>query len=355
MGTDPALDGVVDLTAVSAWMDEQSLPPGTIEDVTILTGGTQNLLVRFDRGDRTYVLRRPPRHLRQKSNDNLRREARILGALTGVDVASPALIAACPDESVLGGAAFFLMEYVDGFNASTGVPDLHANDAEVRHRMGLSAVEGLARLGAVDHEAVGLADFGRAEGFLQRQVPRWLGELESYSALDGYAGADLPGVHDLAGWLDAHLPGTYRPGILHGDFHVANLLFEKDGPELAAILDWEMATIGDPLLDLGWLLVSWPDGSGSAVDLVAQDFAGRGGLATPAELVERYAELSTRDLSAIHWYAALAGFKLAIVLEGTYARSCAGKADPAIGELFHGVACSLVERAQTFAQEGIRA
>jgi aminoglycoside phosphotransferase (APT) family kinase protein len=353
MGTDPALDGVVDLAVVGGWMETQSLPGGDIEDVTVLTGGTQNLLVRFSRGGRTYVLRRPPRHLRPKSNDNLRREARILAALTDADVASPALVAACPDESVLGGAAFFLMEYVDGFNASTGLPELHAGDAEVRHRMGLSAVEGLARLGAVDHEALGLADFGRVEGFLERQVPRWVGELESYAGLEGYAGADLPGVHDLATWLEAHLPGTYRPGILHGDFHVANLLFDNNGPELAAILDWEMATIGDPLLDLGWLLVSWPDGSGSAVDLVAQDFAGRGGLATPAELVQRYAERSARDLSAIHWYAALAGFKLAIVLEGTYARSCAGKADPAVGELFHGVACSLVERAQRFAHEGI--
>jgi aminoglycoside phosphotransferase (APT) family kinase protein len=349
---DASLSGLVDFAVLGAWMDGQGLPGGAFEDAALLTGGTQNLLVRFNRGGRTYVLRRPPRHLRPKSNENLLREARILGALTGHGVPAPAFVAACPDTSVMGGAAFFLMESIDGFNASTGLPALHAGDAAIRHRMGLSAVEGLATLGAVDHEALGLGDFGRAEGFLERQIPRWLGELESYAALAGYPGADLPGVHDLANWLDEHRPATYLPGILHGDFHIANLLFETNGPELAAIVDWEMATIGDPLLDLGWLLVTWPSGDGSAIDVIAQRFAGQGGLATRPELVARYAERSVRDLSAIHWYAALAGFKLGIVLEGTYARACAGKADRGLGEMFHGVSCSLVERAQKFASEG---
>jgi aminoglycoside phosphotransferase (APT) family kinase protein len=350
---DAALRDLVDLSVLGTWMDAQGLSPGSFEDVAVLTGGTQNLLVRFSRGGRSYVLRRPPRHLRPKSNENLLREARILGALTGQGVPAPALVAACPDESVMGGAAFFLMESIDGFNASTGLPPLHAGDPAIRHRMGLSAVEGLARLGAVDHEALGLADFGRADGFIERQVPRWLGELESYDALEGYSGADLPGIPDLASWLDEHRPSTYRPGIMHGDFHVANLLFETDSAELAAIVDWEMATIGDPLLDLGWLLVTWPSGDGSPIDVIAQRFAGQGGLATRSELVDRYADRSTRDLSAIDWYAALAGFKLGIVLEGTYARACAGKADRGLGEMFHQVACSLVERAQTFATEGV--
>jgi aminoglycoside phosphotransferase (APT) family kinase protein len=351
---DEALRDLVDLGVLSSWMDDQGLVSGAIEDVAILTGGTQNLLLRFSRGGRTYVLRRPPRHLRPKSNDNLRREARVLGALTGQGVPAPALVATCPDESVMGGAPFFLMESIDGFNASTGLP-LHAGDAAIRHRMGLSAVEGLATLGAVDHEALGLADFGRPEGFLARQVPRWLGELASYDALEGYPGVGLPGLDDLAGWLDQHQPATYRPGIMHGDFHVANLLFETDTAELAAILDWEMATIGDPLLDLGWLLVTWPLGDGSPIDVVAQSFAGQGGLATRSELVQRYAERSTRDLTSIDWYAALAGFKLGIVLEGTYARSCAGKADGNLGEMFHGVACSLIDRARKFASEGVTA
>ncbi len=352
---DETLRGLVDLEALGAWMDEQSLTGGPFEDITVLTGGTQNLLLRFSRGGRTYVLRRPPRHLRARSNDNLRREARILGALTGRGLPVPGLIAACPEENVMGGAAFLLMESVDGFNASTGLPELHAGDPAVRHRMGLSAVEGLAALGAVDHEALGLADFGRTEGFLERQVPRWLGELASYDALEGYPGADLPGAPDLAHWLEKNCPSSYRPGILHGDFHLANLLFDRNGPELTGILDWEMATIGDPLLDLGWLLVTWPVDPGSQINLLVNSFAEQGGLATRAELVDRYASRSTRDLSAIDWYGALAGFKLGIVLEGTYARSCAGKADRTLGEMFHVVACALIERAEKFSTQGVTA
>ncbi|MCW2857776.1 MAG: aminoglycoside phosphotransferase [Marmoricola sp.] len=352
---DPALRDLVDLSALGTWMDSQGLPPGAFDDVTVLTGGTQNLLVRLSRGGRTYVLRRPPRHLRPRSNDNLRREARVLGALTGHGLPVPGLVAACPDDSVMGGAPFLLMDSMDGFNASTGLPGLHAGDPLIRHRMGLSAVEGLAALGAVDHEALGLGDFGRADGFLERQVPRWLGELASYDALEGYPGADLPGALELAQWLGTHLPTTYQPGILHGDFHLANLLFDRDGPELTAILDWEMATIGDPLLDLGWLLVTWPVDPGSEINVLVSSFAEQGGLATRAELVNRYAELSGRDLSAIDWYAALAGFKLGIVLEGTYARACAGKADRSLGEMFHKVACALIERAEKFSTQGVMA
>ncbi len=352
---DETLRGLVDFEALGAWMDKQLLTDGPFEDVTVLTGGTQNLLLRFSRGGRTYVLRRPPRHLRPRSNDNLRREARVLGALTGQGLPVPGLIAACPDETVMGGAAFLLMGAADGFNASTGLPELHAGDPAIRHRMGLSAVEGLAALGAVDHEALGLGDFGRTEGFLERQVPRWLGELASYDALEGYPGPDLPGVQGVAAWLEAHLPSTYAPGILHGDFHLANLLFDHDGPELTAILDWEMATIGDPLLDLGWLLVTWPVDPGSHINVLVNSFAEQGGLASRAELVNQYAERSTRDLSAIDWYAALAGLKLGIVLEGTYARACAGKADGALGEMFHVVACALIERAEKFSAEGVTA
>ena len=344
---------LVDLAVLGRWMDEQGLPGGDIEDATELTGGTQNVLIRFRRGGTTYVLRRPPLHLRPRSNDNLRREARVLGALTGSGVAAPALLAACPDETVMGGAAFLLMENVVGFNPGGGMPELHAQDPAVRREMGLNAVTGLAELGAIDHDAVGLSDFGRPEGFLERQVPRWLKELDSYSALDGYGDPDLPGIRRITDWLDAERPGSFRPGIMHGDFHLANLLFSYDGPGLAAIVDWEMATIGDPLLDLGWFVATWPTGPADPVNMMAPDFAKEGQLAGYAELVERYAASSTRDLSAIQWYAVLACFKLGIVLEGSYARACAGKFDPGLGDLFHGVAVALMDRAEMFIDEGV--
>jgi aminoglycoside phosphotransferase (APT) family kinase protein len=344
----PVMDserGPVDLDAVASWMDGVGLPSGPITGAASLTGGTQNILLRFDRGGRTYVLRRGPEHLRPKSNDAMRREMRVLGALAGSDVPHPTLVAGCPDESVLGGAAFYLMEPIDGFNPTVSLPDLHASDEGVRHEMGLRAVDALAALGAIDHEAVGLGDLGKPDGFLERQVPRWLSELESYNRHDGYPGPSIPGLDDVATWLEANRPLSFTPGISHGDFHLANLLFRYDGPAVAAIVDWEMCTVGDPLLDLGWLLVTWPaDDAGATAVTGALGIAG--GLARPDELIARYAERSTRDLSAVAWYEVLAGFKLGIVLEGTHARAFAGKAPKEVGDLLHATTLGLIERAE---------
>jgi aminoglycoside phosphotransferase (APT) family kinase protein len=355
VGADAAggLAGLVDLASLEEWMDSHGLGSGPLERVERLTGGTQNILVRFVRDGVAYVLRRPPRHLRPASNANLLREARVLRALTGQGVAAPALIAACADESVLG-AAFFLMQPIDGFNASTELPPLHAGDADMRHRMGLSAIEGIAAVAALGFESLGLGDFGRPEGFLQRQVPRWLRELDSYTALDGYSLSSYPDITHLTAWLENAIPAAYEPGIVHGDFHAANLLFARDSAELAAILDWEMATVGDPLLDLGWFLATWPFESTSNIAAAAQALASAGGLATRAELIEHYARHSSRRLDAIDWYAVLACFKLSIVLEGTYARACAGKADRNIGDALHTIACALVEQAEQFMSGGVR-
>lgn len=337
---------LVDFDIIGAWMDAQGLAPGPIEHVETLSGGTQNVLLRFARGGRDYVLRRPPRHLRAASNEVLRREARVLAALAGTDVPHPRFVAACPDESVLGGAVFYLMEPVHGFNPSIGLPPLHAGDAAIRHAMGLEAADAIARLGRVDHMAVGLADFGRPEGFLERQVGRWMHELESYAKHEGYPGPEIPGLEAVAAWLERNRPAVWTPGIMHGDYHLANVMYAYDGPRLAAIVDWEMCTIGDPLLDLGWLLATWPgpDGLGSP----AAPLAAAGGLPAPEELIARYAAGSTRDLSAITWYAVLACFKLGIVLEGTHARACAGKAPRATGDLLHYMTVGLFARAQTF-------
>lgn len=334
----------VDLEVLARWMDEQGLTGGPITDAEPLTGGTQNIMLRFTRGGRAFVLRRGPRHLRPKTNDALRREIVVLRALAATDVRCPGFIAGSEDPDVLGGAVFYLMEPVDGFNATVELPELHAGDAGVRHAMGLSAVRELAKLAAVDHVAVGLGDLGKPEGFLERQVPRWLSELESYGRHEGYGGPELPGLEAVAVWLQSNLPATFAPGIVHGDYHLANLMFRPDGPEVAAIVDWEMCTIGDPLLDLGWLLATWPDEHGSASVTGAIGMAG--GLASRDELIARYAEGSTRDLSAIDWYTVMACFKLAIILEGTYARACAGKANTDVGAMLHAIAVGLFERAQ---------
>jgi aminoglycoside phosphotransferase (APT) family kinase protein len=343
---------LVDFDVLSTWMDGEGLPSGPIEAAGTLGGGTQNVLVGFTRGGERYVVRRGPRHLRKASNEVMRREMRVLAALRDSDVPHPHLIAGCPDETVMNGAVFYLMEPIDGFNATVGMPALHAGSPTIQHRMGLNTADAAARLGAVDHGAVGLADFGKPDGFLERQVPRWQGELESYSQIEGYPGPEIPGVDDVATWLDAHRPTDWRPGIMHGDYHLSNVMFAPDGPELAAIVDWEMCTIGDPLLDLGWLMATWPDPGGAgetlAAGLVAGALAQQQGLPTRDELVAHYAERSDRDLSAITWYSVLACYKLGIVLEGTHARACGGKAPKATGDMLHAVTLGLFARAHSF-------
>lgn len=336
---------LVDFGVLADWMDGQALPGGPFEKVERLGGGTQNILLRFRRGDREYVLRRPPAHLRPKSNDALRREARVLAALDGTGVRAPRLIAACADEGVMGGAVFYLMEPVDGFNPTTTLPGPHAGDPAVRHRMGLEAATALAELGAVDHVAAGLGDMGRPQGFLERQVGRWLAELESYGALAGYPGPRIPGLTEVASWLEANRPHDWRPGIMHGDYHLANLMYSFTGPEVAAIVDWEMCTIGDPLLDLGWLVATWPDEETAPL---AGAIGAAGGLPSTGELAAAYAARSDRDLSALTWYAVLACFKLGIVLEGTHARAFAGKAAKDVGDLLHATTLGLFARARTF-------
>ncbi len=338
-----------DLSAVELWMDGQGLGSGPIQSVAPISGGTQNVMLRFERDDRPYVLRRGPEHLRPRSNDVIRRECRVLRSLSGTAVPHPALIAACDDESVLDGAVFYLMEPVDGFNASLRLPPLHTADAAVRHEMGLRLVDALAELADVDHVAVGLADFGKPEGFLERQVPRWLAELASYDAFPEYPGPDIGPVDEVAAWLDAHRPTSWRPGILHGDFHAANVMFSPDGPDVVAVVDWEMCTIGDPLLDLGWLLATWE------LPGAPEEFAGpltrAGGLATRDELVQRYGARSDRDLSAVDWYVVLACFKLGIVLEGSHARALAGLAPTEIGDRLHLTTQRLFDRAHDLIQQ----
>jgi aminoglycoside phosphotransferase (APT) family kinase protein len=338
----PSIEGV-DFASLAAWMDAEGLPAGEIERAEELTGGSQNILVRFERGGRAYVLRRPPVHKRANSDETMRREARVLGALSGTDVPHPGLIAACADEAVLGGA-FYLMEPVDGFNATAGLPALHRERADLRHRMGIAMAEAAARLGAVDWRAVGLEDFGRPDGYLERQVARWWSQLEGYAALEGYPGPEIPGAEDVARWLEANRPADWTPGILHGDYHLANMLFEPTTGEIAAVIDWELSTIGDPLLDLGWLLATWPDPKGGGAGAVGVE--PWEGFPTREELIAAYEVFSGRRVAHLaDWYLVLACYKLGILLEGTHARACAGKAPKAIGDVLHAQTIALFERA----------
>lgn len=334
---------LVDLEKLDRWMEQQNLGPGPITDPTPLHGGTQNILLRFRRAGRDYVLRRPPGHLRKNSNSTMRREMRMLGALADTKVAHPRLIAGCPEEDVLG-VAFYLMEPVDGFNATNGLPELHASDPAIRERMGYALVDGILALAAVDYRAVGLSDFGKPDHYLERQVKRWQAQLESYEEFRRWPGpAEIPGVEKVGAWLERNRPTSFEPGILHGDYHLANVMYRHDGPELAAIVDWELTTIGDPLIDLGWLMAMWP----SSEDRIQP---GSGvqpweGFPTADQLVAHYRAHSHRDLSAAGWYGVLACYKLGIILEGTYARACEGKAPVETGDRLHAKTQALFARA----------
>jgi aminoglycoside phosphotransferase (APT) family kinase protein len=339
---------LVDFDHLLAWMDAQGLEHGSAADIEQISGGSQNVLVRFRRGARDFVLRRPPAFSTANGNETMRREARLLAALTSTAVPHPRLIAACADEAVLG-AAFYLMEPVEGFNPAVGLPAPHRHDPALRRSMGLAMADGIASLAALDHKALGLDDFGRPENYLDRQVGRWRSQFEAYGRFEGWPGpAGLPEVDAVARWLEAHRPASFVPGIMHGDFHLKNVMFRYDGPGLAAIVDWELATIGDPLVDLGWLLATWrePGAPVHETQILVEPWDG---FPTAEELVARYGEQSGRDVSAIGWYHVFACYKLGLLLEGSFARACAGKAPMAIGERLHRNAVRLLGRAARLA------
>lgn len=332
---------LIDLGALARWMDGRGLSQGAIESPHTLSGGTQNILLHFARGGESFVLRRPPRRKRPESDEVMRREMRVLAALSKSDVPHPRLIAGETDEGVLG-AAFYLMAPVEGFNPTQGLPSLHAGDPAIRRRMGEAMVDGIVALSHVDPARVE-GVFGSLDGWLERQVPRWRAQLESYAKFEGWTGlAALPGVDAICAWLEANRPATMRPGLIHGDYHLANVMFRPDGPELAAIVDWELASRGDPLLDLGWLTATWRDPDESEQRVAVQPWDGFPSL---PEIVDRYLDATGRSVAEARWYAVLAPFKLGAILEGSHARACAGLTPKPIGDALHAHTIQLFERA----------
>ncbi|MFJ8111665.1 phosphotransferase family protein [Streptomyces sp. NPDC096132] len=338
-GTPPVDRELFDPDRLSRWMDDRGLPGGRIGDVRPVTGGTQNVLVRFERGGQEYVLRRPPRHKRPNSDETMRREAQLLTALAGTDVPHPRLIAACDTTDVIG-AAFYLMEPVEGVTPATELLAPLSQDPALQRELGLSVIDSIAALSRVDPRAVPYYDASRAEGWLTRQVGRWSAQLSSYEKYDGYPGFAPDTVERVTAWLNDHQPRISEIGVIHGDFHLANVIVRPDTGTVAAIVDWELAAIGDPLLDLGHLLATWPvDGNPVSASLSVP------GLPSRDDLVEHYATRTGRDLDALTWFRVLACYRLAVVLEGTHARAGAGQAPADMGARLHTMAQALIDQA----------
>jgi aminoglycoside phosphotransferase (APT) family kinase protein len=308
---------VIDLERLTAWMDSAGLPgAGESIECGYISGGSQNEIYEVRRGGLHAALRIPPSTAPDSRDDGILREWRIIEALDGTDVPHTPAVAACTDRSVLG-RTFYLMGFVDGWSPM-GVKTWPAPfDVDLQARKGLAfqLVEGIGLLSLVDWRARGLDDFGRPDGFHERQVDRWTTFLERVK------GRELPGFDIASAWLRANRPFDYVPGIMHGDYQFANVMFREGGPaKLAAIVDWEMGTVGDPKLDLGWVVQGWPSDT-SAPEAAQSSYVDMVGMPSRDELLAHYAAVSGRQVEDIDYYVILAKWKLAIVLEQGFQRS----------------------------------
>jgi aminoglycoside phosphotransferase (APT) family kinase protein len=280
----------------------------------LIEGGRSNLTYRVTDGVSRWVVRRPPLgHVLATAHD-MRREHRVISALHPTPVPVPEPVLLCEDESVIG-SPFYVMEFAAGTPYRT-VAQLAAIGPERTRGVVLGLVDTLVTLHAVDPAAVGLGDFGRPDGFLERQLRRWGKQLAAS------ASRELPGMDELHGTLARTLPASPPPAVVHGDYRLDNVLVGADDG-ITAVLDWEMSTLGDPLTDLGLLVMysSRPDLADSPVTTTG----GAPGHPAPEELVHRYAERSGRDVAAVPWYTAFAYFKLAVILEGIHYRYTLGQ------------------------------
>ncbi|BBX15608.1 acyl-CoA dehydrogenase [Mycolicibacterium duvalii] len=303
---------------LAAWMDSAELP-GTGEPLQtrFLSGGTQNVIYELRRGEHRYVLRMPPPDAPPDRDKGILREWRIISALDGTEVPHTEAIGVCADESVLG-RPFYLMGFVDGWSpmdTHARWPEPFHSDLSARPALSYQLAEGIALLSKVDWKARGLHDLGRPDGFHERQVDRWT------AFFDRIKGREIDGLDTATAWLRAHRPLDFIPGLMHGDYQFANVMYHHGAPaRLAAIVDWEMGTVGDPKLDLGWMVQSWPEDT-AAPTQSEMGYVDMRGMPSRDEVVAHYAAVSGRQVDDLDYYLVLAKWKLAIVLEQGFQRA----------------------------------
>ncbi len=340
LGTDPIAE--IDLNALARWMDATGLAgTGEHPELSVLSGGASNVLLEIRRGGQRMALRKPPSNIAGDRNPIMMREYRILRALGTTDIAHPRVFGACDDPGVAG-AWFYVTELVDGWSIMQTKSWPPPFDTDMRARRGLAfeLIRGIAELARIDWRAIGLEGLGRPDGFHERQADRWLAHLAPHMF------REIPGLDEAASWLRTHQPRHYEPGIMHGDYQFANVMFRHGAPaRLAAIIDWEMGTIGDPLLDLAWVLMGWPDPGEDRTG----GYADYTSMPSRQELIEYYRKISGRPVADIDYYIVLARFKMAAVLEPSYARWVAGRSTIDAHEAFGDVVLDMAARAASLA------
>lgn len=309
----------IEADSVTEWYREcvpSAKPPLSF---ALIQGGHSNLTYRVTdaNGNRT-VLRRPPLGSVLATAHDMGREHKIISGVGKTNVPVPQALGLCTDEAV-NGAPFYVMDFVDGFVLADASQTAKHFDEAARGRIGESVIQVLAALHAVDPDTVGLGDLGRKEAYLARQLKRWRGQWEKSKT------RELPDMEEVYQALSSAMPEQVGATIVHGDYRLGNMITSSDA-EIAAVLDWELCTLGDPLADMGYLLNNWaePGETSPAAQGAAMFPSAAGGFPTRAQVIERYSELSGRDVSSVDYYRAFQYWRLAAIVEGVLARYLKG-------------------------------
>jgi aminoglycoside phosphotransferase (APT) family kinase protein len=309
------------LEPLREFLDRHGLGEGQIH-ASPIGDGHSNVTYLIARGETELVLRRPPRPPLPPSAHDVLREARLLRALRDTPARVPLVLAVCEDPATIG-SPFYVMERIEGEVMVTSIPDALDVPAQ-RRRIADQLIEALAEIHAVDWRAAGLEGFGKPTGYLERQLRRFTGLWGVNKT------REIPAVERVGSWLAENLPQSGAATIVHGDYRLGNTIFAPEQPaRLAAVLDWEMATIGDPLADLGYLCMMWTEKDDPAGGLreALGAITRREGFPTRAQLIDDYERHTGRSMRDLRWYTTLALWKSIVFMEGNYKRAIAGSTD----------------------------
>jgi aminoglycoside phosphotransferase (APT) family kinase protein len=331
------------LEPLGDFLDEHGLGHGEIE-ASPIGEGHSNVTYLIERADTEMVLRRPPRPPLPPSAHNVLREARLLRALRDTAARVPVVLAVCEDPATIG-CPFYVMERIDGEVIVAEIPRALDTPAE-RRRISEQLIDALVEIHAVDWQAVGLEGFGKPTGYLERQLRRFAGLWEVNKT------REIPEVERVGSWLGENMPSSGPATIVHGDYRLGNTIFASEPPaRLAAVLDWEMATIGDPLADLGYLCMMWTE-HGDPKGGMREALGGvtrREGFPTRAELIGLYEQRTGRSMQDLRWYTTLALWKSIVFMEGNYKRAVSGTTDDPYLKQFGDGVLELARRAEEVA------